>query len=238
MFKLKVDDRERASAVPQALAATGAFEIAVCRLPIGDYQLDNALLFERKTLVDLVVSIKEGRLFSQALRLAEAKLPAVLILEGTGADLASSGMRWEAIQGALVTVALFIGLPVLRTRSPTETAQTPLFAARQRVTVAQGTLQRRGRRPKNKAALQRYILQGLPGVGPQRADSLLARFGNVAGVASADAEALAAVDGIGAATARKIRWSLEEPRAMFHARSSMPSQPPPQAEEADQRTSR
>jgi ERCC4-type nuclease len=134
-----------------------------------------------------------------------------------------------------VTVVLFIGLPVLRTRSPTETAQTLLFAARQRVTVTQGALQRRGRRPKGKAALQRYILQGLPGIGPQRANSLLARCGSVAGVVNADAVALAAVDGIGAATARKIRWSLEEPRALFHARPAPSarhaSKPPPQAGE-------
>lgn len=123
MHFLVIDDRERRSPLPQALAATNAFAIEFRRLPVGDYLLDNALLFERKTLQDLVASIKEGRLFSQALRLAEAKLPAALILEGTSADLAGSGMRWEAIQGALVTVALFIGLPVLRTRSPTETAQ-------------------------------------------------------------------------------------------------------------------
>jgi len=212
-----IDDRERRGPLPQALAATNAFAIEFRRLPVENYLLDNALLFERKTLQDLVASIKEGRLFSQALRLAEAKPPAALILEDTSADLAGSGMRWEAIQGALVTVALSIGLPVLRTRSPTETAQTLLFAARQRVTVAQGALQRRGRRPKNKAALQRYISRS-SGCRPAARKQLLARFSSVAGAVSADSVALAAVDGIGAATARKIRWSVEEPRALFHTR--------------------
>jgi ERCC4-type nuclease len=217
MIPITIDDRERRSPIPDAIAATGAFRIEYRRLSVGDYVVDDALLFERKTLQDLVASIKEGRLFSQALRLAEAKLPAALILEGTSADLAGGGMRWEAIQGALVTVNLFIGLPVLRARTATETAQTLLFTARQRVAIARGALPRRGRRPKGKAALQRYILQGLPGVGPRRAGSLLDRFGSVTGVIGADVEALAAVDGIGAQTAKKIRWSVEERAPKYRA---------------------
>lgn len=40
-------------------------------------------------------------------------------------------MTWEAVQGALVTVALFVGLPVLRTLSAAETARTFLYAAQQ-----------------------------------------------------------------------------------------------------------
>lgn len=60
-------------------------------------------------------------MFGQALRLAKAKRPTALLLEGTRGDLAGSGMRWEAVQDALITVALFIGLPVLRSRSPEKT---------------------------------------------------------------------------------------------------------------------
>lgn len=212
---LVIDDRERAGPAPHAFAATNAFAIEFRRLPIGDYLLDNALLFERKTLKDLVASIQEGRLFSQALRLAEAKCPGALILEGTSVDLADSHMRREAIMGALVTVSLLIGLPVLRARTPTETAQTLVFAARQRVAVIRGALPRRGRRPKGKSALQRHILQGLPGIGPHRATRLLENFGSVAAAINADASALAAIDGIGKRTAGKIRWSVEEPPAVY-----------------------
>ena len=70
------------------------------RLPAGDYCLDDAWLFERKTLADLAASIKDGRLFEQALRLAKGKPAATLILEGSTRDLASSAMRVEAIRGA------------------------------------------------------------------------------------------------------------------------------------------
>lgn len=80
---------------------------------------------------DLVVSIITGRLFEQALRLAAAPMRSAIILEGTSRELASSGMRWEAIQGALVTVTLFCGIALLRTRTPEETVRTMAFTAQQ-----------------------------------------------------------------------------------------------------------
>lgn len=215
MIRLRIDDRERRSPVPAALAALGGFDLRIEHLDCGDYLLDDALLIERKTLPDLVQSILDGRLFAQSLRLAEARLPAALILEGTGADLAASGLRREAIQGALVTVALFIGLPVLRSATPLETARTLKFIAEQRATVAAGALPRKGRRPKGKRALQSYILQGLPGIGPRRAAAMLDRFGSVAAAIAADPDALSDVAGIGPQVARKLRWSVEEPRTRY-----------------------
>jgi hypothetical protein len=139
-----IDDRERDGEACRLILEQADFDAQVRRLAVGDYDVDGRFLFERKTLVDLVASIKSGRLFSQALRLAadEDRHPA-LILEGTGHTLRGSDMRWEAIQGALVTVALFIGVPVLRTRSPNETVQTLAFAARQGRAVATGSLPRR-----------------------------------------------------------------------------------------------
>ena len=103
-FRLVVDDRECRGPMPAALAACDTFAGEIRCLPVGDYCLDDALLFERKTLPDLAASIKDGRLFAQALRLAKAALPAALILEGSARDLASSGMRVEAIRGVLVTI--------------------------------------------------------------------------------------------------------------------------------------
>ena len=79
----------------------------------------------------------------------------------------------------MVTVALQIGLPILRARSPEETVKTLAFAADQARMVASGNLPRAGSRPKGKLALQSHILQGLPGVGPERAARLLQRFGSV-----------------------------------------------------------
>ncbi len=212
-----VDDRESAGSVLAVLQRQACVRLRVERLPVGDYRVDDSLLFERKTLPDLVASIKDGRLFAQGLRLANLPSPlrGAVILEGTARDLAQCRMRREAIQGALTTLTLFLGLPLLRSMDPEETASLILLAARQGRAFASGTLPRRGRRPRGKARVQSRILQGLPGVGPERARRLLERFGTVEAVMAAQASELADVPGVGKGTAKAIRWAVEEPPAIY-----------------------
>jgi ERCC4-type nuclease len=210
-LRITVDDREQRSPLFELLQSSPHIRLTVERLPVGDYDVIGRFLFERKTLPDLADSIKSGRLFQQALRLLEVehRQPG-LILEGTIQDLRNSNMRWEAIQGALVMLSLFFGLPILRTRHPVETLRTFEFATRQANVIASGALQRRGRRPKGKVALQKYILQGLPGIGPARAANLLERFGSVQGVLPADTCEIASVPGIGPKTAKLMTWAIRE----------------------------
>jgi len=208
---IQVDHRESGGPVVDLLGRLPDVRVTMTHLKLGDYLADGRLLFERKTLADLVAAIISGRLFSQVLRLAATPLRPALILEGTGRGLAESGMRWEAIQGALVTVTLFCGVPLLRTRTPEETVRTMLFAAQQSQTYATQALPRPGYRPGGKRARQRFILQGLPGIGPERARRLLARFGSVEAVVSAKAVELCAVPGIGKRIAGQVRWCVEQP---------------------------
>lgn len=218
-----VDDRELRGPVAALLEADTAFAVRIQRMPLGDYLLDERFLVERKRLPDLLESIKSGRLFSQVLRLAESESwQPVLLLEGSSRDLAGSAMGWEAIQGALVMISLHIGIPVLRSRSAEETVKTFRFIARQGRMVARGALARHGKRPREKRALQCWLLQGLPGIGPERAAGLLDRFGSIEAVLTASAEALSSVPGIGKTTANKIRWTVEEAPAGYLAHSLLP----------------
>jgi ERCC4-type nuclease len=212
---VQADDRERGSPIIDLLRQSADFQVTESRLKVGDYLVDGRFLFERKTLTDLVAAIIDGRLFKQALRLAGTPFRPVMILEGTSRDLADSGMRWESVQGALVTVALFCGIPLLRTRTPEETVRTMLFAARQAQTCATGALPRHGWRPKGKQARQLYILQGLPNIGPERARRLLARFGSIEAAFNARPEELLSVAGIGQRVADNIRRAVEEPTCEY-----------------------
>jgi ERCC4-type nuclease len=213
---VEVDHRESTGHVLPVLQNCSGLNVTLNHLPLGDYLVDGRFLFERKTMSDLVVSIIAGRLFDQAVRLARAPVRAAMILEGTSRDLAESGMHWESIQGALVTLTFFCGIPLLRTRTAEETVQTMLFAARQGRSVALGALPRGGYRPRSKRARQLFILQGLPGVGPRRAQRLLERFGSVEAVIKARMEDLGVISGIGERTARQIRWAVEEPSGGYH----------------------
>jgi ERCC4-type nuclease len=214
-ISILVDDRERRTGVVEHLHAQSDVEVRIERLPLGDYRVDDVLLFERKTLVDLVASIKDGRLFAQGCRLVGAAPWTAIILEGRGRDLAGCGMHRAAIQGALTTLTLFFGLPLLRSMNERETGQLILLAARQRRRLATGALPRSGRRPRGKPRVQLHVLQGLPGVGPERARRLLEAFGTVEAVMAAPREALGAVAGIGPATAEAIRWAVNEPAPAY-----------------------
>ena len=222
-IRVVVDDREVGCGTIEALKRFDDVEVVVRRLTLGDYEVDGRILFERKTLIDLVASIKEGRLFDQATRLAYSPTRGVVILEGTGRDLAHCGMRREPIQGALITLSLILGLPVLRSQGPEETARLIRYAARQVRSITSGALPRKIKRPKGKLKAQLQLLQGLPGVGPDRAKRLLEAFGCIEGVLTAAAEELATVPGIGEKTAEAIRDMVAEEAAEYG----------PQAEEMD-----
>ena len=52
-------------------------------------------------------------------------------------------------------------------------------------------------------------MQGLPGIGPRKAELLLQQFGGVGRIFSAPAAELKQVSGIGDKIAHEIRWILE-----------------------------
>jgi ERCC4-type nuclease len=87
--------------------------------------------------------------------------------------------------------------------------------ARQLDSIARGGIHRFGYRPKDKRKKQLFILQGLPGIGPERAGRLLDKFGSVEGVISAGSDELQSVYGIGKNVADRIRWAVGEEMKAF-----------------------
>lgn len=219
VISVVVDDRESDAGVLRALAAMEGVHVVKSRLPLGDYLVDDKLLFERKTLHDLVASIMDGRLFRQCLRLAASKRRGIVILEGTSADAAARGMSREAIQGALISISVIMGIPLLRSRNAEESARLMIYTARQVNATVSGAIARNGVRPKGKRRSQFEILQALPGVGPVRAKRLLENFGTVEGVMNAEAGELAQLPGMGLVTAKAIRWVLNEPENSYRVNS-------------------
>ena len=201
-----VDHRERESGVPAMLQGTEGVTVTYATLAVGDYLINERLLFERKTLLDFVTSIKDGRLFRQARRLASGEPIGAFILEGVSRSLSSSRMRREAIQGALISLSFIFGIPVLRSLDTEETAKLMLYTARQVRAFSSGAVRRSGLVPKKRRRAQLYLLQGLPGIGVKRAQNLLETFGSVEAVFKAELEELVKVEGIGTVRAEAIRW--------------------------------
>lgn len=199
------DDRERASGVVDALCEPGDIRVSVRRLKIGDYLIDGRILVERKTFADFALSIVDGRLFRQATELLQASPErALFVLEGAGELSKQTHMRREALQGAGVALSVILGIPLLRSRDASDTARLLRYAAWQAIRDARGAWSRPGYRPQRLRTRQLFVLQGLPGVGPERATALLDAFGSVASIFAADQATLAAVPGIGLKTAASI----------------------------------
>jgi DNA excision repair protein ERCC-4 len=204
-MKILCDDRERGSDVIAELRKLPDTDVVVKRLLVGDYLIDGRVLVERKTVHDFAVSLVDGRLFQQATRLVQTMPGRVLmLLEGERSVLTEPGVRRESLQGALVTLSVLLGIPVLRAKDAMETARILRYTTEQVRRVGANAIRRSGYRPKRLRTRQLFILQGLPGVGPERAAQLLDACGSVAGVFSADEETLRQVPGIGARTAAAI----------------------------------
>ena len=199
------DDREGRSDVIKELRALPETDVEVRRLKVGDYLIDGRVLVERKTVHDFALSLMDGRLFRQATGLVRAAPGrAIFLLEGERSVLAEPGVRREALQGAVITLSVLLGLPILRARDAAETARMLRYTVEQVRRAGSNTIRRAGFRPRRLRARQLYILQGLPGVGPERAARLLDRCGSVAGVFAANEELLQQVPGIGKCTAAAI----------------------------------
>lgn len=201
------DHRENAAPVVNILRSMPGVEVQMEQLRVGDYRL-NGWIFERKTVRDFAQSIIDGRLFSQAHQLASSPALVALILEGKSSDLGTIGVPRPALQGALISLSLIFQIPVLRSTDPEESARLLIYAAQQLVRQESGNVIRHGYQPKQRRRRQIYILQGLPGIGMEKAGRLLDHFGSVEAVMTASEEQLQKVEGIGEKIAHGIRSIL------------------------------
>lgn len=206
VIEILADDREPASGVLEHLKNVPNLHVCVRRLHAGDFIVDGAVVFERKSASDFAKSLIDGRLFSQAQRLTKQSEKAAFVLEGGPSDWEALGVRREALQGALITLSLIFGLPVFRTRDAAETAHLLLYAGRQWVRIKRADpVTYRLNKAKRKRTRQLRVLQALPGIGGDRARNLLDHFGSVQACLTAPTAELCRVQGVGLKTAKAIR---------------------------------
>lgn len=205
IFDVVVDDREPMHFI-KLFEDVGAGSVRVERLKVGDFLVNQRWIFERKTIADFCASLVDGRLFLQAARMLQSSgLPIIILEGGSRQEVEKLHVKREAIQGALITLSVFFNIPVLRAMDAEEAVSLINYTVTQEERFGKKTAKRYGYRPKRKRARQLFVLEGLPGVGRDKAAKLLDNFGSVEAVVTAAADELAAVDGIGTVTAQRIR---------------------------------
>lgn len=183
------------------------------RLAPADYVV-GPLAIERKSVGDFHASMIQKRLFEQLTRLKETyPSPVVLVLEG-------DATRFEELQnprasyGALLSIALDLDVRILPTPSREGTADALAILASRVGRNGSGRAEVRFRpRLLTPDAQQRFVVQGLPGIGDVVSEALLEHFGSLRRLFAASEKELLRAPGIGKGRAAAIRELLDRPYA-------------------------
>jgi ERCC4-type nuclease len=152
---------------------------------VGDAWLaceDATIIVERKTVIDLLNSIADKRLFNQCSEMLKISAWCYLTITGYPKILNNvywiagkpSKWTWRQVEGALATVQQ-LGITVIRNIPETAAAYTDTLrwlARRER-----GPVRLEPRRDSIMPSAGEQVLMSLPGIGQKRAQGYIKRFG-------------------------------------------------------------
>ena len=127
-MNIKLDIREKG--LINEIKNSEKYNISIEQLPLGDIIIEKnneeIIIIERKTLNDLVSSIKDGRYKEQSLRLSNTDIPnhnIIYLIEGNLTSFKpSKNMSIETIYSSFVSLMYFKGFSVFRTFNIKESA--------------------------------------------------------------------------------------------------------------------
>ena len=211
------DSREGNSKVIRHLSEM-EIDVKVRSMAVGDYQVSDEVVIERKTAKDFVDSIIDKRLFKQARELSEEFKRPLLILEGD--DIYNGMIHPNAVRGTLAAIAIDFGISIIPTRNSEDTAaMIKRIAVREQNGEKTHIQIRTDKKPVSLWEQQLFIVESLPNIGPVNAKNLLQHFGSVEKVMNASESELQEVEGIGKKTAKNIRKVVESEYLYFNKES-------------------
>ncbi|WP_456328355.1 DEAD/DEAH box helicase, partial [Archaeoglobus sp.] len=201
-----VDSREMRSEVVKKLYEKANVRVGNFN---ADYVVSDRVAIERKTTDDFVDSIIDRRLFDQLIELKKHYLKPILIVEGDGIYKRLSP---SAIRGALATVIVDFGVPVIFTKSPEETAEFIIsLARREQLARDREVSPHYGKTKKTLKEQMEYVVSSISDIGPVIARNLLEHFQTIENIAKASVEELTKVPNVGRKTAEKIVRIMKTP---------------------------
>ena len=116
---IRIDHREMQGALARSLNDSDV-EVELVRLNVGDIEIGDRIIIERKRYGDLCRSVIDGRLFKQANLLKSAGPCPILLIEEDRDH--SENLHSNSIKGALASIAVDLGIPILQSRDSKDTA--------------------------------------------------------------------------------------------------------------------
>ena len=130
---VSISQEEEKSALVVRLRQEG-LTVEMIDIGVGDIKISDKILIERKGTRDFVDSLLDGSLLEQAALLVNAAPRAMLIIEGNDL-LQHHAVSSQAIMGALATLTLDYGLPVVTSSDVSETARFIAVSARREASM-------------------------------------------------------------------------------------------------------
>ena len=179
-------------------------EIRVKNMGVGDYQITDDIIIERKTVEDFSKSITDKRLYQQAKELVSNCRNPLMIIEGE--NIYHTFLHPNAIRGALAAITVDFKIPVIQTQNETDTAfMLKRIALRQQNKDSKKEVSvRTSTKPVMLPEQQLFIVESFPSIGPVNAKNLLRHFKSIKNMINANKKELKEVEGIGEKTAKSI----------------------------------
>jgi DNA excision repair protein ERCC-4 len=197
-----VDIHERRSGIALELIRFGT-DVDERQLAAGDYRLGDIALIERKSVPDLHQSVVEGRFWAQIRKLRHATRWPYLLIEGV--SLYDGCRSPESVQGLVLAVS-DLEVTVCRSENTNDSARWILRILSRRETAPTRDRPAYAQRPSRREWFSpaEQALGAAPGVSTVTARALLARFGTLLNVLSAEQSELLKIPGIGPRKAAEI----------------------------------
>ncbi|MBQ6218979.1 MAG: DEAD/DEAH box helicase [Methanosphaera sp.] len=198
-----VDYREKNSNMMRELDKIKCL-IKVKNMSVGDYQITDDIIIERKTVEDFSKSITDKRLYQQAKEMVNNCKKPLMIIEGE--NIYHTFLHPNAIRGAMASIALDFRIPIIQTQNETDTAfMIKRIALReQKKDDKKPVSVRTQTKPVTLPEQQLFITESLPNIGPVSAKKLLQHFKTLKNLFTASKKELKDVEGIGEKTATNI----------------------------------
>lgn len=198
-----VDYREKNSNMMRELDKIKCL-IKVKNMGVGDYQITDDIIIERKTVEDFSKSITDKRLYQQAKEMVNNCKKPLMIIEGE--NIYHTFLHPNAIRGAMASIALDFRIPIIQTQNETDTAfMIKRIALREQEKDDKKPVSVRTQtKPVTLPEQQLFITESLPNIGPVSAKKLLQHFKTVKNLFTASKKELKDVEGIGEKTATNI----------------------------------
>ncbi|MHC4600381.1 MAG: ERCC4 domain-containing protein [Planctomycetota bacterium] len=217
---VRVDCFEKAPEIVENLRSDHGLRCKEEALGTGDYLVGEEILVERKRGKDFEQSMISGRLFEQAQRLAASRYRPLMLLEDVPGW---TSVSTNALQGAVLSLILEFGVPVIHSSSKRESAFL-LADIHRRLKKGSSASVRLGYRPRRLRNRALFVITSLPGIGRTVGENALNYFGSLRSAFGTDEKSWRAVPGIGKNKASHIRALLD---AKFEGGEGVPGKSRP-----------